>query len=709
MRRHDGLLGIISIVLVIAMLIGLWSVLAGAGYAQPENPIGTDADQLVPEALNGGGELAGNDQGNQDETTPPEETSEATEPPEETTEPTQPPTEPEETTEPTQPPTEPEETTEPTQPPTEPEETTEPTEAPTDPEQTEPNNDPDPTQPTDDSGDPEPGPDDDVGETEPGDDEGGNSDSDEDGDGPAGDDGDGDGEGGDTPGDGEDTSPKIVTDLRSMQVTRTELPDGVLNFYAYPTGEGETLSVKVVLNNSETPANGQVLTSADGINYEAALVLNETNTITLYLKENGENLSYVRYQISYESEKADEDNPEVGDYPPSIITNLDGFDGVMETQDFVFWVSARTNPDGQPIYSNQIEVWLNGELVPKQTGDARPEYELHFEPPNVGDYAEYTVKVRAWDGKGNSTMKVYTINYHTVSEGDYLGEVRLVLDATTVGLGIIDTATYEIVQGDTAAGVVIRFLEEYGYDAVYDGSATIGFYLRSISRGDMCRGAAVPEKLWSMILRDGIQLSGNSDRDSLGEYDYTMGSGWMYSINGSVYPGRGLSDYKLSSNTTIYLRFTLAYGKDIGGYDATGQGYGSLSSYCGVWINGGYQPLEHNFEETEHVDATETEDGYILYTCTKCGETKEEILPMTGEPTEPEETEPEETEPETTEPETTEPETTEPEETEPDETEPDETEPDETEPPTEVPTDPPATMPPETTDPTIPSEDEGEE
>ena len=620
MRRHDGLLGVISIMLVISMLIGLGSVLAGAGFSEPENPLGSKSDPLVPEALSGGGKLTGTGEGKQEETIPSGETA--------------PPTEPEET----QPPTQPEET----EPPTQPEE--------------------EPTNPTE---KPEPGPDENVGETEPGNDDGGGSDSGEEGDGSAGDDGEGPGEGGNQPGSGDDDAVKIRTDLENLILTREDLPEGILRFYAYPSKDDAAFTIKVVMNHSGTPANGQVLESPDGINYEVPLVLNETTTITLYLKENGENLSYVRYQIRYEAEKADEDNPEVGDHPPSIITNLDGFTGVMETQDFLFWVSARTNPEGEPIYSNQIEVWLNGELVPKQTGDARPEYELHFEPPNVGDDAQYTVKVRAWDGRGNSTMKVYTINYHTVSEGDYLGEVRVVLDATTVGLGIIDSAEYEIVQGDTAAGVVIRFLEEYGYDAVYDGSSTVGFYLRSISRGDLCSGAQVPENLWSMILKDGIPLSGNSDRDSLSEYDYTMGSGWMYSINGSIYPGRGLSDYKLSSDTTIYLRFTLAYGKDIGGYDATGQGYGSLSSYCGVWTNGGYTPLDHHFEETDRLEATETEDGYIEYTCSKCGETKQEVIPMTGEPTQPEETVPEETQPEETEPEETEPEETEPEVTEP--------------------------------------------
>lgn len=63
----------------------------------------------------------------------------------------------------------------------------------------------------------------------------------------------------------------------------------------------------------------------------------------------------------------------------------------------------------------------------------------------------------------------------------------------------------------------------------------------------------------------------------------------MYSINGTLYEGTGMSGYKVRNGITIYVRFTLSYGKDIGGYDSTGGGYGSLSSYCGLWINGSYQ------------------------------------------------------------------------------------------------------------------------
>lgn len=101
----------------------------------------------------------------------------------------------------------------------------------------------------------------------------------------------------------------------------------------------------------------------------------------------------------------------------------------------------------------------------------------------------------------------------------------------------------------------------------------------------------------------------------------------MYSINGILYEGTGMSGYKVRNGITIYVRFTLSYGKDIGGYDSTGGGYGSLSSYCGLWINGGYQALGHDFVETDRLEPTETEDGYIHYRCSKCHEGENRYSP----------------------------------------------------------------------------------
>ena len=617
MKKHSGLYSAVSILLVIVLMAGISLSLLSSGRTRPDNPISTQPDRLQAESLQGSGSTGGQSSG-KDNT---ENTDTAQDPSE--------PQKPDEQQKPDEPqnPNEPQKPNE-TQKPDEPQK----------PDDTK----PDPSGPTDPTDNPGKG---DQGGSKSDDNKGGSEDSGDHGDGTGGDDGDHGGSGGDHGSGGEeDDTPRIYTTLKTQQLTKTELPDGKLTFVAYPVGKGD-LHIRVRLKNETNSGNGLLLTYQNNQDYEAQLDFNADNLFVLSLYDGETFLGLVQYRVGYYANLADDTHPTMGDYPPSIVTNLDGASLDMTSQTFPLTVIARANAElgAGVIYSNQIRVTLDGKTVEKSYGDSQPTYELYFEPPQLGDEETHIIRVLAWDGNGNSTMKVYTVTYHQISEGDPAGSVDVVLDATTIGLGILDTGTLDIVEGETAASVLLRFLQERGYEPDYQGSATMNFYLRRISRGDIAYRANVPEHLWELILRDGITTNDNYDRDSIGEFDYTQGSGWMYSINGTLYEGTGMSGYKVRNGITIYVRFTLSYGKDIGGYDSTGGGYGSLSSYCGLWINGGYQALGHDFVETDRLEPTETEDGYIHYRCSKCHEEKTDILPATGggtEPIEPAPTEP---------------------------------------------------------------------
>lgn len=617
MKKHSGLYSAVSILLVIVLMAGISLSLLSSGRTRPDNPISTQPDWLQAESLQGSGSTGGQSSG-KDNT---ENTDTAQDPSE--------PQKPDEQQKPDEPqnPNEPQKPNE-TQKPDEPQK----------PDDTK----PDPSGPTDPTDNPGKG---DQGGSKSDDNKGGSEDSGDHGDGTGGDDGDHGGSGGDHGSGGEeDDTPRIYTTLKTQQLTKAELPDSKLTFVAYPLGKGD-LHIRVRLKNETNSGNGLLLTSQNNQDYEAQLDFNADNLFVLSLYDGETFLGLVQYRVGYYANLADDTHPTVGDYPPSIVTNLDGASLDMSSQTFPLTVIARANAElgAGVIYSNQIRVTLDGKTVEKSYGDSQPTYELYFDPPQLGDEETHIVRVLAWDGNGNSTMKVYTVTYHQISEGDPAGSVDVVLDATTIGLGILDTGTLDIVEGETAASVLLRFLQERGYEPDYQGSATMNFYLRRISRGDIAYRANVPEHLWELILRDGITTNDNYDRDSIGEFDYTQGSGWMYSINGTLYEGTGMSGYKVRNGITIYVRFTLSYGKDIGGYDSTGGGYGSLSSYCGLWINGGYQALGHDFVETDRLEPTETEDGYIHYRCSKCHEEKTDILPATGggtEPIEPAPTEP---------------------------------------------------------------------
>ena len=469
----------------------------------------------------------------------------------------------------------------------------------------------------------------------------------------------------------DDSRPAIVTDLANCEITYDKLENDVLPFYAYLlNAPGQTLKIK--LRNSATPLNGQYLTG-DGRNYRAALQRNETNYFTLYRKNGNVTLQEVTYAVRYVARKADSDHPTVGEHPPVIVTNLEN---VTETSNRNFTLTVRaTAYTGKDLYASNLEVCMDGKRVTQPTGGPVYEYQLYFPDPVRGDTEKHTITVRAWDGEGNSAFVSYEILYRFIDTGNVIGTAYIVIDATTVGLGILEEPySYQIRQNVPASYAVIEALEEFGYEYTFSGSPDNGFYLRSISRAGLMDYPNIPENLWQKVLDDGLTLTGKQGSDSLGEFDYTQGSGWMYSVGGETYAGKGLSTYYLSNGDTLYLRFTLAYGKDIGGYAATAGSYGLLSTYCGRWINGKYldehrwgelqqtlapdcthpgeacktcavcgqtkdaeviPALGHDYQETDRQEPADGQDGWIRYTCSRCGDQKEEPIPWKKDPDSP--------------------------------------------------------------------------
>ncbi len=573
MKRTQWIAKCISVLLILALLLGLIAI---AGSLSRETPrplpnsmadIIPEAEQPIPEQTTGQ-----DDQSGQEETTkPPETEPPATEPP--ATEPpaTEPPA--------TEPPA--------TEPPA------------TEPPATEP---------------PEKEPDD---KPKPDDNPGGNGDTEDD-------------PGGATvPADGpqDDSELRIVTDLQNGEITYQELENDELYFYAYLIN-GNDLTLRVKIRNSSTAHNGQYLTG-DGKNYHATLCRNETNFFTIYIKDGNSTVQEVTYAVRYVAQKADRDNPTVGNNPPTIETNLKDV-SQLSNRNFTLTVQA-TAHTGKALYSSNIEVRLDGKLIVQPTGGPLYEYQMYFEDPEVGDVVNHTVTVRAWDDEGNSAFVSYNFDYLFVDTGDVIGTAYIILDATTVGLGVLEEPyTYKIRQNVPASYAVIEMLTEYGYEFDYGGTPDIGFYLRRISRGGLTDYAEIPGNLWQKVLQDNLALTNQSYSDSLGEFDYTQGSGWMYSIGGNVYAGKGLSNYFLSNGDTVYIRFTLAYGKDIGGYTSIGGSFGVLPSYCGKWINNTYIDMHQWSEQTVIKEPTCTEAGEMGCVCSVCGDKESFQIPALG-------------------------------------------------------------------------------
>lgn len=431
---------------------------------------------------------------------------------------------------------------------------------------------------------------------------------------------------------------QVVTDLTNKTIAFEELENGKFSFYAYLENPEEGAYLQVRLGNTRcSGSNGRfTVTLAQG-----------ENIFTLLVYQNGTVVRSYTKTIVYRAAMADEDNKTVGDDPPVIETNLpDDADYDTSNANFVLTVHAY-NSQGT-IYHNHIRVLLDGKEITQYTGSETLEYRLYLTAGAVGDVSKHTVEIWAWDDRGNSAYKKHVINYHFKEEGEVIGSVTLRLDATVLGLGILaEDSGYEVKQGQPASYVVKGFLEDNGFPASYSGSLDVGFYLQRIRCSDAFSGAAIPEELQTLLTLDGLTVrQPEGYKDSLGEFDYTQGSGWMCAVNG-YYPGRGLSNVFLGDGDVVTIAFTLAYGKDIGGADAANV-RGNLRTYCGTWLGDRYIP-HHDFVEgkcsicgkaeeahehqwTEEVtrEATCTDSGEKTLTCGECGETKTESIPALG-------------------------------------------------------------------------------
>lgn len=230
---------------------------------------------------------------------------------------------------------------------------------------------------------------------------------------------------------------------------------------------------------------------------------------------------------------------------------------------------------GNRIYYNGITVTLNGMKYPYTWSSEYTSYLLWFES------GENKLDIRITDKDGRYTDYSYIINCQTLADGEKKGKITISIDANVLGLGyIVSPAKIDIYQGESGADVIARFLEENGFIYSYSGTLDVGFYLSRISKQGIGVGVSISTQLVDFINADGLEWKTQKYDDSLGEFDYCQGSGWMYCVN-QDFPNYGFSDVVFKDGDVVRLRFTLAYGKDIGGFNASG-GTGE-QNYEKIW------------------------------------------------------------------------------------------------------------------------------
>lgn len=298
-----------------------------------------------------------------------------------------------------------------------------------------------------------------------------------------------------------------------------------------------------------------------------------------YKDSTGRSRTY-KYQLHFQ--RGAEDTPE--DRQPTIIAQVEA-DGTvigltngltMKTPDLIVLVDGRSC-NGQQLYANNYTVSVNGTVVSAPISQSGYQFGYTAYLSNEG---ANTITITATDGDGYSATRSWTVYYE---EGTVT--VTVSVEATTVGLGYLVAPTEVTVPGGTDAWTVVQqVLTENGYTVSGSGS-----YLSAIQRSGICSGFFIDSELMELIMADGMDENGAGldpqpfSMDSLGEFDFYRWSGWMYSYNGS-YPGYGMNVCKPQDGSVIRVRYTLAMGKDIGGYSSANGNYGvSSGNYYKEW------------------------------------------------------------------------------------------------------------------------------
>ena len=327
-------------------------------------------------------------------------------------------------------------------------------------------------------------------------------------------------------------------------------------------------------------STGTVSLTADSEEYYTVDMGREDRQLYIdYRDSTGRSRTY-KYMLHFQ--RGAEGTPE--DRQPTIIAQVEA-DGTvigltngltMKTPDLIVLVDGRSY-NGQQLYANNYTVSVNGTVVSAPISQSGYQFGYTAYLSNVG---ANTITITATDGDGYAATRSWTVYYE---EGTVT--VTVSVEATTVGLGYLVAPTEVTVPGGTDAWTVVQqVLTENGY-----GISGSGSYLSAIQRSGICSGFFIDPELMELIMADGMDENGAGldpqpfSMDSLGEFDFYRWSGWMYSYNGS-YPGYGMNVCKPQDGSVIRVRYTLAMGKDIGGYSSANGNYGvSSGNYYKEW------------------------------------------------------------------------------------------------------------------------------
>ena len=351
------------------------------------------------------------------------------------------------------------------------------------------------------------------------------------------------------------SSLKIETDLKDQEVP---VPD--FQFHAIAKDDSKQVGLTVEVN-------GELAVGSNDGNY--SLKLQEGRNKIVLKAYSGADAIIQHYEVAFiKPAGTGETEAEEDEYAPKIVTDLvDGttIKGTIKT--FNVWP---VDHKGKRIKGSHVIVTVNGSGVPFVWDDStKTSYTL-----NLKD-GKNKVTITVSDDEGRNATETFYIHATKAADGEVIGKATISIEASTVGLGyLIPPTEIEIHQGEKTSYILDQLLRDNGFTYTNTGTLESSFYLSAISKPGLVTNPVIPEDLLMLVREASTRFDlEDYDPDGLGEFDFANGSGWMYSVNGD-YPNFGFADSYLLDGDVVRIRYTLHYGKDIGGSESMGGGEG---------------------------------------------------------------------------------------------------------------------------------------
>lgn len=335
---------------------------------------------------------------------------------------------------------------------------------------------------------------------------------------------------------------QIETNLKEETVYRSKL----------------TVHAKAMQGNTEIPltlTNNSKIVEAESTNCYIITLTEGENTVVLSAKS-GEQEITKTYKILYKvltgtGEEKSNDNA------PTLYCSLKDGDSVKNKK-LNFYVNGK-DKNGHWLDSSHFTIHCqgkDGKLIYANTDQISYQITL-TEGYNI-------ILIALTDEEGNQAKKAYSIQYKP-DENGIVGTATISVEATTIGCGnLIPPTKVDIIEDKPMSYMLCELLEKNGFSYESSGTATSNFYLARITKTENFLHPHIPSDLEEKLMDVDENYPGDFYNDSLGEFDFSTGSGWMYQVNG-VYPNYSFSDCFLQDGDVVRIRFTLYYGCDIGG------------------------------------------------------------------------------------------------------------------------------------------------